>query len=199
MINSISLSGGIPGKTSGNTSGYSQTIRTWSMVGWARLLLHLNWRGKVSDICSTNIPVVLVMVMAFLAQSIIPLCLDIQSIPSTTSKPLVPSTIRLASKSMPWIRIGTALQICLALVVDPGICIIITCFSLVGWILLVHANSSVTNECDAPESNNTLASTELTENIPSTTSGASWASSACMRKIRPLRLREFPGTNLLPG
>ena len=96
MINSISRSGGIPGKTSGNTSGYSQTIRTWSMVGWAILLLHLNWRGKVSDICSTDIPVVLVMVMAFLAQSINPLCLDIQSIPSTTSKPLVPSTIRLA-------------------------------------------------------------------------------------------------------
>src|SRR3954468_8867908 len=82
---------------------------------------------------------------------------------------------------MPWIRIGTALQIFLALVVDPGICTIMTCFNLVGWILLVHANSSVTNECDAPESNNTLASTELTENIPSTMSGASWASSACMR------------------
>src|SRR3954468_4189332 len=70
MINSISRSGGIPGKTSGNTLGYSQTIWTWSMVGWAILLLHLNWRGKVSDICSTDIPAVLVMVMAFLAQSI---------------------------------------------------------------------------------------------------------------------------------
>src|SRR5215216_2101143 len=43
-----------------------------------------------------------------------------------------------------------------------------TCFRLVGQILLVHANSSVTNECDALESNNTLAKTELTENIPST-------------------------------
>src|SRR3954464_11665832 len=98
---------------------------------------------------------------------------------------------------MPWIQIGTALQICLALVVDPGICTIITCFSLVGWILLVHANSSVTNECDAPESNNTLASTELTENIPNTTSGTSWASSACMRKRRLLRLSELPRANLL--
>src|SRR4051812_34004498 len=100
---------------------------------------------------------------------------------------------------MPWIRIGTALQICLALVVEPGIRTIITCFNLVGLILLVHANYSVKNECDAPESNNTLASTELTENIPNTTSGASWASSACMRKRRPLRLREFPGENLLSG
>src|SRR3954470_21077658 len=60
-------------------------------------------------------------------------------------------------------------------------------------MLLVYANSSITNECDAPESNNTLASTELTENINSTTSGASWASSTCMRKRRPLRLSEFPG------
>src|SRR3954465_3049100 len=96
MINSISRSGGIPGKTSGNTSGYSQTIRTWSMVGWDILLLHLNWQGKVSDICSTDIPAVLVMVMALLAQSTNTLCLDIQSILSTTSKTLVPSTIRFA-------------------------------------------------------------------------------------------------------
>src|SRR4051812_39893260 len=42
MINSISQSGGIPGKTYGNKSGYSQTIWIWSMVGWAILFLHLN-------------------------------------------------------------------------------------------------------------------------------------------------------------
>src|SRR3954465_14417918 len=100
---------------------------------------------------------------------------------------------------MPWIRIGTALQICLALVVDPGICTIITCFSLVGWILLVHANYLVTNECDAPESNNTLASTELIENIPNTTSGASWASSSFMWNKRSVRLCGLPGENLFLG
>src|SRR3954467_9906895 len=43
----------------------------------------------------------------------------------------------------------------------------------------------------------TLLRTELTENIPRTTSGTSWASSSCMRKIWPLRLSEFPRENLL--
>jgi hypothetical protein len=47
---------------------------------------------------------------------------------------------------------------------------------------------SVTKECDAPESNNTLAGMELTRNRPRTTSGASAASSAVTWFRQPLAL-----------
>src|SRR3954471_11094455 len=43
-----------------------------------------------------------------------------------------------------------------------------------------NANASDMNECDAPESNKTVAGTELTRRVPITVAGCSWASSTLM-------------------
>src|SRR3954470_9169923 len=84
--NSTSLSGGIPDNSSGNTSGYSLTIGTLSMLTPLRefslflfdsklvLNLILLFSGVVSE-------------TVWFAQSITPLCLVIQSIPNITSNP----------------------------------------------------------------------------------------------------------------
>jgi hypothetical protein len=65
---------------------------------------------------------------------------------------------------------GTAKHVHLALITDPGICTNTKFFRGIGLSPLLQANVSVTKECEAPESNRTLTGTELTWNIPRTTS-----------------------------
>ena len=58
----------------------------------------------------------------------------------------------------------------------------------------------MTNEWVAPESNRTVAGTEFTRNVPSTTSGASRASSALIWFRRPFAIAAFTqGAVLLIG
>jgi hypothetical protein len=52
---------------------------------------------------------------------------------------------------------------------DPCIWVINGNFSSTMGILCFLAKLDDMNECDAPESNNTIASTKLTKNSPSTT------------------------------
>jgi hypothetical protein len=52
---------------------------------------------------------------------------------------------------------------------DPGVWGIRGNFSSTMGILCFSAKLDDMNECDAPESNNIVASTELTKNSPSTT------------------------------
>jgi hypothetical protein len=52
---------------------------------------------------------------------------------------------------------------------DPGVWVIRGNFSNTVGILCFSTKLDDMNECDAPESNNTVASTELTKNSPSTT------------------------------
>jgi hypothetical protein len=52
---------------------------------------------------------------------------------------------------------------------DPGVRFIRGNFSSTVGILYFSAKLDDMNECDAPESNNTVGSTELTKNSPSTT------------------------------
>src|SRR4051812_34872230 len=92
--NSTSLSGGIPGNSSGNTFGYSLTISTLSMptpLREFRLLpfdsmLDLNLILLLSGVVSVTVR---------LAQSFTPSYLVIQSIPKITSNPWESRIIRL--------------------------------------------------------------------------------------------------------
>jgi hypothetical protein len=52
---------------------------------------------------------------------------------------------------------------------DPGVWVIRSNFSNTVGILCFSTKLDDMNECDALESNNTVASTELTKNSPSTT------------------------------
>jgi hypothetical protein len=51
----------------------------------------------------------------------------------------------------------TAKQVQLAVVIDPGIYTNIVFFRGVWWSPLLSTNDLVTNECEAPESNMTIA------------------------------------------
>jgi hypothetical protein len=68
---------------------------------------------------------------------------------------------------------GTSEQDKLARVLDPGIWTIMALLISLGDNLLLSTNVFVTKECDAPESNNTWAGTELTGNVPKMTSADS--------------------------
>src|SRR3954465_14054253 len=84
--NSTSLSGGIPGNSSGNTSGYSHTIGTLSMLTSLREFSLLPLDSKL-DLNLILFFSGVVSATVWLAQSITPLNLVIQSIPRMTSNP----------------------------------------------------------------------------------------------------------------
>jgi hypothetical protein len=113
-----------------------------------------------------------------LAHKIIPSHSPNQSIPRITSIPLDVRTIRSAWKSIPLILRLTHGHIYVDFI-SPFWELINKCvfIELIG-ISCFTTNCSVMKECDAPESNKTVAGIELTENVPNTTPGASWAYSA---------------------
>src|SRR3954471_22730620 len=90
--NSTSLSGGIPGSSSGNTSGYSHTIGTLSMLTPLREFNLLPLDSKF-DLNFIIFPSGVVSVTERLAQSNTP-SLAIQSIPKITSSPWESRIIR---------------------------------------------------------------------------------------------------------
>jgi hypothetical protein len=68
-------------------------------------------------------------------------------------------------------------HISLVLISPPGELTSMVCFMFVTGRLCFATKLDVMNECDAPESNKTVARCELVRNIPNTTSCAYWASS----------------------
>jgi hypothetical protein len=84
--------------------------------------------------------------------------------------PLESKTIRFARKSTPLMVILIAGHICFVRISPPGELISMVCFMIVmgSWCLTI--NDDDIKECDAPESNKTVARCELARNIPNTTS-----------------------------
>ncbi|PUZ75295.1 hypothetical protein GQ55_1G148000 [Panicum hallii var. hallii] len=159
MTNSISLSGGIPGSSSGKTSGYSFTTGT-SSKGLASMLntIGSNLLSRVWQI--TCIPSGFPMS---------PLWRLNQSIPRITSIPPDLSTTKSARNSTPLKLILTHGQPNRQLMSPPGVRVNRGVFSSTVGILCFSAKLEDMNECDAPESNNTVARAELTRYSPSTT------------------------------
>src|SRR3954468_11412558 len=91
--NSTSLSDGIPGNSSRNTSGYSHTIGTLSMLTPLREFSLLPLDSKF-DLNFILFPSGVVSVTVRLAQSNTPSYLAIQSIPKITSNPWESRIIR---------------------------------------------------------------------------------------------------------
>ncbi|PUZ44451.1 hypothetical protein GQ55_8G100300 [Panicum hallii var. hallii] len=168
MTNSISLSGGIPGSSSGKTSKYSFTTGT-SSKSLASMLKTIG-SGPLPRVWQvTCTPSGLVRCTTLSAQLIRPLCKLSQSIPRITSIPLDLSTTGSARNSTPLKMILTREQPSRHLMSPPGVRVNRGVLSSTVGILCFSTKLEDTNECDAPESNNIVAKTELTKNSPSTT------------------------------
>src|SRR3954471_4998244 len=92
--NSTSLSGGIPDNSFGNTSGYSLTIGTLSMLTPLKEFSILPFDSKL-DLNLIRFLSGVVSATVRLEQSSTPLCLVIQSIPKITSNPWESRIIKL--------------------------------------------------------------------------------------------------------
>jgi hypothetical protein len=68
----------------------------------------------------------------------------------------------------------TARHICFVLISPPGELTSMVCFIIDMGRWYFATNVDDIKECDAPESNKTIAGCELVKNIPSTTSWACW-------------------------
>ncbi|PVH47751.1 hypothetical protein PAHAL_4G142100 [Panicum hallii] len=168
MTNSISLSGGIPGSSSGKTSGYSFTTGTPSK-GLASMLntIGSNLLSWVWQITCT--PSGFVRCTTLSVQPMSPLCRLNQSIPRITSIPPDLSTTKSARNSTPLKLILTREQPNWQLMSPPGVRVNRGVASSTVGILCFSTKLEDINECDAPESNSTIARAELTRYSPSTT------------------------------
>src|SRR3954466_1481975 len=117
--NSKSLSGGIPGNSSGNTSGYSLTIGTLSMLTPLREFSLLPFDSKL-DLNLILLLSGVVSVIVRLAQSRTPSYLVIQSIPKITSSPWESKIIRLTGNLFFPNSITRSRHPRLALISPPG-------------------------------------------------------------------------------
>ncbi|PUZ41082.1 LOW QUALITY PROTEIN: hypothetical protein GQ55_9G475100 [Panicum hallii var. hallii] len=165
MTNSISLSGGIPGSSSGKTSGYSFTTGTPSK-GLASMLNTIG-SNLLSRITCT--PSGFVRCTTLSVQPMRPLCRLSQSIPRITSIPPDLSTTKSARNSTPLKLILTHGQPNRQLMSPPGVRVNRGVFSSTVGILCFSTKLEDMNECDAPESNSTVARAELARYSPSIT------------------------------
>jgi hypothetical protein len=95
-----------------------------------------------------------------------------QSIPRMMYMPLESKMMRFAKKSIPLMVILTAEHICFVLISTPSELTSMVCFIIDMGRWYFATNVDDIKECDAPESNKTIAGCELVKNIPSTTSWA---------------------------
>jgi hypothetical protein len=86
------------------------------------------------------------------------------------SMSLESKTMRFVRKSTPLMVILTAGHICFVLISPPGELTSMACFIIVMDRCCFATNDDDIKECDAPESNKTIAGCELVKNIPNTTS-----------------------------
>jgi hypothetical protein len=95
-----------------------------------------------------------------------------QSIPRMMYMPLESKMMRFAKKSIPLMVILTAEHICFVLISTPSELTSMVCFIIDMGRWYFATNVDDIKECDAPDSNKTIAGCELVKNIPSTTSWA---------------------------
>jgi hypothetical protein len=79
-------------------------------------------------------------------------------------------TIRFARKSTPLMVILITGHICFVRISPPGELTSMVYFMIVIGSRCLTTNDDDIKECDAPESNKTVAGCELAKNIPNTTS-----------------------------
>src|SRR3954468_25060080 len=170
--NSTSLSGGIPGNSSRNTSGYSLTIGTLSMLTPLREFSLLPLDSKL-DLNLIRFLSGVVSATVRLAQSSTPSYLDIQSIPKITSSPWESRIIRLTGNLCFPNSITRSRHPRLTIMSPPGE------LTFIGHLMFsvenpfLSTNAFDMKECDAPVSKRTSAVVELSLNLPATASGSS--------------------------
>src|SRR3954464_12441609 len=170
--NSTSLSGGIPGNSSGNTSGYSHTIGTLSMLTPLREFGLLPLDSKF-DLNFIRFPSGVVSATVRLAQYSTPSYLAIQSIPNITSSPWESRIIRLTGNLCFPNSMTRSRHPRLTIISPPGE------LTFIGHPMFFDANPFLStnsfdmNECDAPVSKRTSAGIELSLNLPATASDSS--------------------------
>ena len=122
----------------------------------------------------------------------LPWCFFNQSIPNIMSKPSVFITTRSSWNSTPSIIIFTWGHLRVHLRTARGVQINKGVGSNTVLNLFLSIKQAETNECDPPESNNTVARVEFTRNSPYTTPGAACTSSALTWFTRPCpKFRSF--------
>src|SRR4051812_8639211 len=109
MTNSIARTGGIPGNSSGKTSGNSQTTLTSSIKGATPAFKAYNCDDPAIEpqVYQISAPESCVNNTVLDGQSILALSLTSQSIPGMTSMSERAKTIGDAEKITPWIVIST--------------------------------------------------------------------------------------------
>src|SRR3954470_10929158 len=178
MTNSIARTGGIPGNSAGKTSGKSQTTLTSSIKGATPAFRAYNCANPVVEpqVYQISLPESCVSLTDLDGQSMLALCCTSQSIPRMTSMSKRGSKIKEAGNMQPWISILTNEARTDEAILEPGETIDNEPGKSSKDRTCSSANLWETKEWEAPESNNTVAGTELTSNLPSTISDDCWAS-----------------------
>src|SRR4051812_41368557 len=172
ITNSIARTGGIPGNSSGKTSGNSKTTLTSSSKGATPAFKAYNCGAPAiqPQVYETSAPESCVNFTDLVGQSIFALYLTSQSIPRMISMSKRGKTTRDEEKITPWIQISTSGILPEDCILDPGEAIARGVGNLsLGRSRYLEKPSDM-KEWEAPESNRTVAGTEHTSNLPSTIS-----------------------------
>src|ERR1043165_5359495 len=122
ITNSIARMGGIPGNSSGKTSGNSQTTLTTSIKGATPAFKAYKCADRAVEphVYQTSTPESCVSNTVLEGQSILALCLTSQSIPRITSMSERGKTISGAEKITPWIQMSTSRTLTAELILEAG-------------------------------------------------------------------------------
>src|SRR4051812_49106726 len=170
MTNSIARTGGIPGNSSGKTSGKSQTTLNSSIKGATPAFRAYNCADPAIEpqVYQTSAPVSCVSNTVLDGQSILALYLTSESLPKMTSMSERVKTISGGEKIAPWILISTSRTTLEDSILEPGE----QTKSGLGNCSLERSSDIAKaldmKELEAPESNNTDVGTEHTSNLPRT-------------------------------
>src|ERR1041384_1300440 len=122
MTNSIARTGGIPGNSSGKTSGNSRTTLTSSIKGATSAFKAYRCAEPAIEphVYQTSTPESCVSNTVLEGQSILALCLTSQSMPRMTSISERGKTISGAEKITPWIEMSTSGTLTAELILELG-------------------------------------------------------------------------------
>src|SRR4051812_33602867 len=122
MTNSIARTGGIPGNSSGKTSGNSQTTLTSSIKGATPVFRAYNCADPAIEpqVYQISAPESCVSITVFDGKSILALYLTSQSIPRMTAMSERAKTISDAEKIAPWILNSTSGTKAVEFFLEPG-------------------------------------------------------------------------------
>src|SRR4051812_5621284 len=167
MTNSIARTGGIPGNSSGKTSGKSQTTLNSSINGATPAFRAYNCSDPTVEpqVYQISAPESCVSNTVLDGQSILALYLTSQSMPKMTSMSERGKTIKDEEKMAPWIPICTSGMLPADCILEPGEAIARGIGNLSRGRSSELAKASDMKEWEAPESNKTVAGTEHTSTI----------------------------------